>query len=551
MIEGNNELKGKCVLVTGAAGFVGSRLVKRLLDGNAEVFALVDESSSTERINSLINHKNLHLVRCSLNDASTLSAHRSKWGNIDYVVHLWLKMPTGSNFPEQSIEDINLNLLPTMNLLRTLGKSIKGICFASSISVYGCPAHLPIMESDVPAPITSYAATKLAIENYLRSYGIANKVPVTILRYSTIYGPGELNHRAIPNFIHSIADGNPPVITGDGSEVRDYIYIDDVILATVRAITAGTSQVLNIGSGQGHSTLEIAREIMKLYPLEIKPRFTPSNKQNINLVCDISAAQKALSYSPQTSLEEGLKQEIDWFKKHMQPSISKENNKQATAGKKQGRFQKVFNYSLFKNIFDCIFAFFVLTVSSPLLVLIMIGIKLDSHGKAIYSQERVGENGRKFTVYKFRTMQTNNNDSKYKEYLRKYVLDNAPYRVDQNGHGIYKVDDDCHTTKFGAVLRKTNLDELPQFINILKGDMSLIGPRPDVPFAVDMYKDWHRARLQAKPGITGLWQVCGRKGLSFDEMTNLDIEYIKKRSLLLDAKIFTLTVRTILKMDGS
>jgi lipopolysaccharide/colanic/teichoic acid biosynthesis glycosyltransferase len=156
-----------------------------------------------------------------------------------------------------------------------------------------------------------------------------------------------------------------------------------------------------------------------------------------------------------------------------------------------------------------------------------------------------------FTAYKFRTMYINNDDKEYKTYLVKYVLENAPYTVDHNGQAVYKVVDDPRVTRVGALLRKTNLDELPQFINVLKGEMSAIGPRPDVPFAVRMYKNWHRERLLVKPGITGLWQVCGRKQLSFDDMARLDIDYIKKRSLLLDVRIFFLTIGTLLKMDGS
>lgn len=287
MTELASELQGKKILVTGASGFVGSKLVKTLLDCNAEVFALVDEDATIERIDSLIANRGLHLIRCSLNNMRALSAQRSKWGDIDYVVHLWLKVPAGNDFCEQSIEEINMNLLPTINLIKELGNSIHGICFASSVSVYGYPAHLPVRESDLPDPITSYGATKLAIENYLRSYGIANKVPVTILRYSTVYGPGEFNHRAIPNFLQNIADGQPPVIIGDGSEIRDYIYVDDVVQATTRAITAGETRVLNIGSGRGHTTLEIAQKIMKLYPVEMNPRLIPGDRQNINLICDI------------------------------------------------------------------------------------------------------------------------------------------------------------------------------------------------------------------------------------------------------------------------
>jgi len=123
--------------------------------------------------------------------------------------------------------------------------------------------------------------------------------------------------------------------------------------------------------------------------------------------------------------------------------------------------------------------------------------------------------------------------------------------VDGDGQGVYKVINDPRVTRFGALLRKTNLEELPQFFNVLRGEMSVVGPRPDIPFAVGMYKEWHRKRLEVKPGITGLWQVSGRKGLSFEDMVRLDIEYIERQSFILDIKILLLTISTILRRDGS
>jgi nucleoside-diphosphate-sugar epimerase/lipopolysaccharide/colanic/teichoic acid biosynthesis glycosyltransferase len=550
MIEAESKLQGKRVLVTGAGGFVGSKLTARLLESGAEVLAVMDENTPVSRLESLTGNPKLHLIRCSINDFGDISRKRQNWGEIDYIAHLWLYVTHQDEFGKQCIEDIKMNLLPTMNLTHALGKTVNGICFASSVSVYGNPAHLPLKESDPAAPITSYGATKLAIENCLSAYGRANNVPVAILRYATVYGPGELKHRAIPHFIRNIAGGQPPVIYGDGSEVRDYIYIDDVVRATTMAIAARQNGVFNIGSGRGHTTLEIAQKILKLYSVEMNPTFISGNGRKMNIICDISAAEESLNYYPQTSLEDGLAQEAKWYKNRMTETTTKDNSAAVAAAKDKTNRHLWFSYQLLKNILDRIIAFLGITVLSPLLGLIALIIIFDSHGNPVFAQERVGKDGKKFTVYKFRTMYADNDDGKYREYLKKYVLENAPYRINDDGQEIYKVDD-FPTTKFGALLRKTNLDELPQFVNILKGDMSLIGPRPDVPFAVDMYQGWHRARLNVKPGITGLWQVCGRKGLSFDEMARLDIDYIKKQSLLMDVKIFLLTVGTMLKMDGS
>jgi lipopolysaccharide/colanic/teichoic acid biosynthesis glycosyltransferase len=208
-------------------------------------------------------------------------------------------------------------------------------------------------------------------------------------------------------------------------------------------------------------------------------------------------------------------------------------------------------YRWWKSILDRLAALFLIIMLSPFLALVALIIRLDSPGNIVFRREQVGESGKKFTLYKFRTMRSNNNDYKYKAYLIRYILEDAPYKTDQNGQGVYKVTDDPRVTRFGTILRKTNIDELPQLFNILRGEMSFIGPRPDIPFAVNMYNDWHLQRLNIKPGITGLWQIGERKRNSFRDMVNLDIEYIKKQSLLLDIKISLLTIFIILKMDGS
>jgi lipopolysaccharide/colanic/teichoic acid biosynthesis glycosyltransferase len=213
--------------------------------------------------------------------------------------------------------------------------------------------------------------------------------------------------------------------------------------------------------------------------------------------------------------------------------------------------ERRFSYRWWKNIADRVLALLMITVFSPLMAIVALIIRLDSPGSVIFRREQIGKDNQRFTLYKFRTMQSNNNDYRYKAYLVKYIVEDAPYTFNENGQGVYKVIDDPRVTKFGAILRKTNIDELPQLFNILRGDMSFIGPRPDIPFAVSMYRDWHLKRLKIKPGVTGLWQVSRRKECSFREMVNMDIEYIDKQSWLLDTKIFFLTIFGVLKMDGS
>ena len=208
-------------------------------------------------------------------------------------------------------------------------------------------------------------------------------------------------------------------------------------------------------------------------------------------------------------------------------------------------------YEIFKGLMDRVLSLVAIILLSPALILIAICVRLDSQGGAIYRREQVGKNGRNFIAYKYRTMRVNNDDSEYKAYLVKYIKENKPYKLDENGQALYKVVNDPRVTRVGSLLRKTNLDELPQLFNVLKGEMSFVGPRPDIPFSVNMYQDWQYKRLAVIPGVTGLWQVSGRKGLSFEDMIRLDLEYIEKRSLLLDAWIALRTVAIIFKGDGS
>lgn len=213
--------------------------------------------------------------------------------------------------------------------------------------------------------------------------------------------------------------------------------------------------------------------------------------------------------------------------------------------------RQLFRYTRWKGIVDRALALTAIAALSPLMGLISGAIALDSRGGPIFRQERVGKNGRKFTVYKFRTMDVSSDDSEYRQYVASLISQGLPYEVDPQGRAIYKMADDPRVTRVGAFLRRTNLDELPQLFNVLRGDMSCVGPRPDIPFAVKLYRDWHRKRLSATPGITGLWQVSGRSTLSFDEMVQLDIEYVENQSALLDFRILLQTIGVILTRDGS
>ena len=183
-------------------------------------------------------------------------------------------------------------------------------------------------------------------------------------------------------------------------------------------------------------------------------------------------------------------------------------------------------------------------------LLIALLIKFDSKGPVFYAQERVGMDGRIFVVYKFRTMRMDADSEIHREYQRKFIAGHAEANVGDAKSQLINCADDPRITRVGRMLRRLSLDEVPQLFNVLRGDMSIVGPRPPIPYEVEAYELRHRKRLDMKPGLTGLWQVSGRNRLPFEEMVKLDLFYIENWSLLFDLKIIMRTVMVMLRGDG-
>lgn len=194
-----------------------------------------------------------------------------------------------------------------------------------------------------------------------------------------------------------------------------------------------------------------------------------------------------------------------------------------------------------------------LILLSPVMLAIAVAVKLTSRGPVLFRQERVGQHGKRFTFLKFRSMYTGNNHAIHEEFVARFIAGDTPAGAGKVGpQTVYKLQKDPRLTPIGGFLRKTSLDELPQFFNVLAGQMSLVGPRPPVPYEVDRYAVWHRRRLLAvKPGITGLWQITGRSTVTFDEMVRLDLKYARTWSLGLDLRILLRTPRAVLIGDGA
>lgn len=205
-----------------------------------------------------------------------------------------------------------------------------------------------------------------------------------------------------------------------------------------------------------------------------------------------------------------------------------------------------------KRASDIVISSITIVLLTPVWLILSLIVKRSSPGPVMFRQERVGMDGRIFLCYKFRTMHADSDDTPHRDAYRKNIEgDDAANAGDESKPVFGKVKNDSRVTSSGRWLRRSSLDELPQLFNVLKGDMSIVGPRPPIPYEVEEYDLWHRKRLDMKPGITGLWQVSGRNRLTFEEMVRTDLYYIENWSLWLDLKIVFLTLPAVWRGDGA
>jgi len=209
--------------------------------------------------------------------------------------------------------------------------------------------------------------------------------------------------------------------------------------------------------------------------------------------------------------------------------------------------------SIVKRAIDIVGGGLILLLVTPVLAVIALAIKLASKGPVIFEQERMGQFGKPFKCLKFRTMYANNDPKIHRDYVQNFIAGKTEEGAkNEDEPVVYKITNDPRVTPIGRFLRQTSLDEFPQMWNVLRGEMSLVGPRPPVRYEFEMYDVWHRRRvLEVKPGITGLWQVSGRSRTCFDDMVRLDLRYSQSWSLWLDLKILLATPLAIVDGDGA
>jgi len=202
-----------------------------------------------------------------------------------------------------------------------------------------------------------------------------------------------------------------------------------------------------------------------------------------------------------------------------------------------------------KRILDILFTLLILLPFCIVLIIVALLIRLDSEGPIFFRQKRAGLNGKEFYMIKFRSMYVNSDDSVHREAIMQYMNG-----ASLNGHARtdapYKLVNDPRVTRIGRFIRKTSIDELPQFLNVLRGEMSLVGPRPPLPYEVEAYGPRDQLRLGGKPGLTGMWQVYGRSRVSFNSMVEMDIAYLQQQSIWQDLKLIALTLPVMLQGRG-
>jgi lipopolysaccharide/colanic/teichoic acid biosynthesis glycosyltransferase len=207
--------------------------------------------------------------------------------------------------------------------------------------------------------------------------------------------------------------------------------------------------------------------------------------------------------------------------------------------------------NLLRRCFDLAFSLVLILLLSPFLIGIAAAIRLDSRGPALFRQRRVGYGEREFTLFKFRSMRVDADPRGHQEYVTALIKGEAKSHESGGRENLYKLAVDTRITGVGRWIRHWSLDELPQLFNVLRGDMTLVGPRPAIPYEVREYPSWYRERFTVKPGLTGYWQVSGRSEKTYEEMVRLDIEYVERRSIGLDLFILLKTPWVVLSRKGA
>lgn len=298
------------ILITGGGGHIGFKLLKELIKKYENIYVL--EKIVSKELDSLIKEKDIKLIECDLTDINSLKEFKRDFEKMDVVLHLAAYVPKTADADNEE-EATKVNLTGTMNLVKCLKEGSKFI-FISTCEVYGIPKSEVINEEHPLNPLSNYGKSKAAAETSLLDYSKNNKIVLTILRLTNVYGPGEIISRAILNFIKAVTKNETPTIYGDGSDKRDFMYVDDIVMYIIAAIEKGDNNIYNVVTGKSYTIKEIAEQIIKIAGADINIKFEAIKKAKMNYVFDSAKVRKDLEYAPKIDIDEGLSREMGWFK---------------------------------------------------------------------------------------------------------------------------------------------------------------------------------------------------------------------------------------------
>jgi UDP-glucose 4-epimerase len=295
------------VLVTGATGFVGGALLRRLCELDVEVVAL---GRSAPRDAGRVT-----FLACDLARPETVLRHRDALGDVDAVVHLGGAILRSSDpAADEMAHTLRVNVEGTAHLVAALPAPPGCFCYTSTLDVYGPPRALPVDEEHPTRPATHYAASKLAAEHVLAVWARRTGTPLAVLRLSQVYGPGDTSAKAIPSFVRACLRGEAPRVHGDGSDTRDWVYVDDVVEALLLAVRRRAAGTYNIAGGHGSSVREVLAAVGRLSGARVAPAWEPASRPATHVVLDVRRAHADLGWAPRVPLEEGLRRTVGWFR---------------------------------------------------------------------------------------------------------------------------------------------------------------------------------------------------------------------------------------------
>lgn len=299
------------LLLTGATGFIGSALLRRLVGLGVEVLVLGRHPPP--------HFPGVSFLAADLSEPDSIRPHRGALAQVEAVAHLGAAVLYSADAAGDEAAAVRVNVEGTAHLVAALPPRLALFCFASSLDVYGPAAALPVGEDHACRPATHYGASKHAAEELLAVYARRSGTPLTVLRLSQVYGPGDTSAKVLPCFVRACLRGDAPELRGDGSDTRDWLFVDDAVEAFLLALARRVPGTFNVATGAGSTVGEALAIVRRLTGFAGEPRRLPSATPPTHVVLDVARARKKLGYAPQVGLEEGLRRTVAWFR-HAEPA---------------------------------------------------------------------------------------------------------------------------------------------------------------------------------------------------------------------------------------